>query len=72
MSKLFHTTVYVDERCLDLLLTENEIAQAFERSLVSENKSHIDFNKCCDCWSTTKPPQCSFWNKILGLCKNCG
>lgn len=69
--KLTHTTVYVDDRCLDLLLTEDEIAQAFERSLSPENKKYIDIKKCCDCWSTQKPPKCSFWNKILGLCNNC-
>jgi len=69
--KLIHTKVYVDERCLDLLLTEEEISQAFGRSLVSENRQYIDDTKCCDCWPTEKPPKCSFWNKILGCCNEC-
>lgn len=69
--KLIHTTAYVDDRCIDLLLTEDEIAQAFERSLSHENRRYIDLNKCCDCWSTQKPPKCSFWNKILGYCNEC-
>ena len=69
--KLIHTTAYVDDRCLDLLLTEDEISRAFERSLSTDNRSYIDLNKCCDCWSTQKPPKCKFWNRILGLCNNC-
>jgi hypothetical protein len=69
--KFIHTKVYVDDRCIDLLLTEDEVAQAFERSLSTDNKKYIDLKKCCDCWSTIKPPKCNFWNKILGLCTEC-
>lgn len=70
--KLFHATIIVDDRCLDLLLTEDEIAQAFERSLHSENIQILDKDKCCKCWSVIKPPQkCGFWNKILGYCQDC-
>jgi hypothetical protein len=69
--KLVHANVYIDDRCLDLLLTEEEIAVAFERSLVTENKQYIDIKKCCSCWSIRKPPKCNFWNKILGLCNEC-
>lgn len=69
--KLLHTKIYVDERCLDLLLTEDEVAQAFERSLSPDNRELIDLKKCCDCWSTVKPNTCSFWKRILGYCNNC-
>ncbi len=69
--RLFHTTVYVDDRCLDLLLSHDEIVQAFERSLADGNKKFIDLNKCCDCWSTKKPPKCSFWSRIMGCCRGC-
>lgn len=68
---LFHTTISIDDRCLDLLLTEDEIAQAFGRSLHSENNKFLDTNKCCKCWSATKPPKCGFWDKILNCCKEC-
>lgn len=71
MTKLFHTTISIDNRCLDLLLTEEEIAQAFGRSLLQANAEFIDTKICCKCWPTTQPPKCSFWNKILGYCKDC-
>lgn len=66
-----HTTITVDNRCLDLLLTEEEIASFFARSLQSANQKYISDSKCCSCWSTKKPPQCNFWTKILGLCLEC-
>lgn len=69
--KFLHTTIVVDDRCLDLLLTEDEIAQAFERSLRSENMQILDKDKCCKCWSVNKPQKCGFWNKILGYCQDC-
>lgn len=69
--KLFHTTITIDDRCLDLLLTEDEIAQSFGRSLYSENDQFIDKYKSCKCWPANKPPKCSFWDKILGCCKEC-
>lgn len=69
--KLFHTTITIDNRCLDLLLTEDEIAQSFERSLHSDNQQFIDKDKCCKCWPTNQPPKCGFWNRILGYCNHC-
>lgn len=68
---LYHTTIKKDDRCIDLLLTEDEIAQAFERALDQNNKSYISTEQCCDCWSIEKPPKCTFWSKILGLCEEC-
>jgi hypothetical protein len=69
--QLYHTNITIDNRCLDLLLTEDEITNAFGRSLKEENKNLIDTIKCCSCWPTKKPPQCGFWTKILGLCVSC-
>jgi hypothetical protein len=71
MNNLKHTTITVDDRCLDLLLTEDEIAIAFERSIKTENLSYIPTDKCCKCWPITKPPYCSFWHRILGMCLSC-
>lgn len=71
MHTLNHTTITIDNRCLDLLLTEQEIEIAFERSMKEENRLFIDVNKCCKCWPTNKPPECGFWKKILGLCLKC-
>jgi hypothetical protein len=68
---LRHTTITVDGRCLDLLLTDDEIANCFERSLADQNQKFIDSEKCCTCWPANKPPECPFWRKILGICENC-
>ena len=64
---LYHTTITKDNKCLDLLLTEDEIVRAFQRSLNSSNKNYISSEKCCSCWDLNKPPKCSFWEKILGI-----
>lgn len=66
-----HTTITVDDRCIDLLLTEDEIAAGLERFLRDENRKYIDEKKCCGCWPVNKPPECPFWRKILGLCMEC-
>jgi hypothetical protein len=66
----FHVKIDKDERCLDLLLTEDEIVNAFSRSLNPDNKEYI-VNDCCDCWPVVKPPECTFWRKIMGICKDC-
>lgn len=66
-----HATVTVDDRCLDLLLTEDEIAVAFERALKDDNQRFIDREKCCSCWPVNQPPECPLWRKILGVCKEC-
>lgn len=68
---LYHSTVIKDNRCVDLLLTEDEVIKAFERSLDPSNKIHIDPEICCHCWSIEKPPKCTFWSRIMGLCKEC-
>lgn len=68
---LRHTTIAVDGRCLDLLLTDEEISIAFERSLREENSGVIDPEKRCSCWPVNQPPECSFWRRILGICREC-
>ena len=71
MDKLYYTSINIDDRCLDLLLTEDEILTAFNRSLDHNNQKFIYTNKCCSCWPVKKPPQCSFWAKAIGLCYEC-
>lgn len=66
-----HTTITVDGRCLDLLITDDEISTLFERTLSEQNHKYIDMGKCCTCWPANKPPECPFWRKILGMCENC-
>lgn len=69
--KFRHTTIVVDGRCLDLLLTEDEIAVCFERSLHDVNQEFVNKEKCCTCWPVNLPPECPFWRRILGICKEC-
>ncbi len=66
-----HTTITVDGRCLDLLMTEDEIATCFERCLADSNQKFIPTEKCCACWPVNPPPECGFWRKILGMCREC-
>ena len=53
--KYLHTTIDVDDRCLDLLLTQDEVAECHHRSLNVENSPYIDMDKCCKCWPVEKP-----------------
>lgn len=69
--ELRHATVTVDGRCIDLLLNDDEIASALERALMEENQKYIDMDKCCSCWPVNQPPECPFWQRILGVCKEC-
>jgi hypothetical protein len=66
-----HTTIVVDGRCLDLLLTEDEIAASFERCLSENNQKFINQDHCCSCWPVNMPPECPFWKRIMGMCREC-
>lgn len=69
--ELRHAQITVDGRCIDLLLTEDEISNGLERFLRDENKQFIDMDKCCTCWPINLPPECPFWRRILGICESC-
>lgn len=66
-----HAVTTVDGRCLDLLLTDEEVSTAFERSLKDDNQQFIDNDRRCGSWPINKPPECSFWRRILGICREC-
>jgi len=66
---LRHTTIEIDGRCLDLLLTDEEVSQCFERALLNKNFKFIDLNKSCKSWTIDKPRTCSLWKKLLKICK---
>jgi hypothetical protein len=66
---LRHTTIEIDGRCIDLLLTEKEITTCFERALIDNNIKYIDLNKSCKSWPLTKPDTLSIWKKILKICR---
>ena len=67
-----HTIINVDNKCLDLLLTDQEIQTAFARALDANNSQYIDRNICCKCWPIDANKECCpFWKNIFGLCEHC-
>jgi hypothetical protein len=69
---LRHTIINVDNKCLDLLLTEEEIQNAFARAIDVANKQYINETICCKCWPIDSNNECCpFWKKIFGLCEHC-
>jgi len=69
---LKHTIINLDNKCLDLLLTEEEIQGAFARALDHNNAQYINENICCKCWPVDSNKECCpFWKKIFGLCESC-
>lgn len=68
---LRHTTITVDGRCIDLLLNDEEISAGLERAIDGANQGLIDMDKCCSCWPVNQPPECPFWERVLGICKQC-
>ena len=59
----------MDGRCIDLLLTADEISKGSKRATSSHNNKFIP-ETVNTCWPIEQPPKCSFWSKILGTC-NC-
>lgn len=56
-----------DGRCLDMLLPMKEIEKAVARAEDRKNTELIP-DTCCTCWPIEKPPECSFWNRIMFNC----
>ena len=63
---LIKTKVTVDGRCLDLLLTHEEIISAHARAMDINNINLIG-DDCCSCWPSIKEP-CGFWDRMLNRC----
>ena len=66
-SELIFLQATKDGRCLDMLFTEKEIAKALARAEDPKNSDLIP-DTCCTCWPIEKPPECSFWNRIMFNC----
>jgi hypothetical protein len=64
---LKYTKIEVDGRCLDLLLTDVEISRGVKRA-TEEKNLHLIPENSNTCWPLEKPPECSFWNRIIGNC----
>lgn len=65
---LIHTKVEIDGRCIDLLMTEEEVIACFKRALLNENFKYINLENSCNSWPVQKPKTCIFWKKLLGIC----
>jgi hypothetical protein len=65
----FYAKAQIDDRCVDLLLTEAEITRAFSRA--KENPSLVDdtrgYSELC-CQTPTEKRKCNIWDKLLGNC----
>jgi len=66
-NKLYYTKIEIDGRCVDLLFTEKEIAKASKRTENGKNCEYIP-ETVNTCWPIEQPPNCSFWNRIIGKC----
>jgi len=66
MSKeLFHTSIKIDDRCVDLLLTESEAKTASNRAQAMPTKIPVDGQ----CWPIEKPnSKCRIWDFVTGKC----
>ena len=65
-ASLTKTKVIVDGRCLDILLTEDEVILAHARAMQPENTNLLG-DDCCSCWPIDKEP-CGFWDSVLNKC----
>ena len=67
-NKLFYSKIQIDGRCVDLLLSEAEITRAAKRAYDPKNIECLGQDATL-CWPIEKPPECSFWNRLIGKCK---
>jgi len=56
-----------DGRCIDMLLPMKEIEKGVSRAIDPKNTDLIP-NNCCTCWPIEKPPNCTFWDRLLFNC----
>jgi len=66
-NELIHVQTTKDDRCIDMLLTVNEIEKGVNRAIDPKNSDLIS-KTCCTCWPIEKPPKCSFWDRVLFGC----
>lgn len=64
---LIYVQTKIDGRCIDMLLSEKEISKGAARFEDPKNKNKIPTD-CCTCWPIEKPPECTFWNRIMFKC----
>ena len=65
----YYAKANIDGRCVDLLLTKNEMVRAFSRAkenhgIVDETRGYTEL--FCELPSEKK--KCSIWEKLLGRC----
>lgn len=64
---LITTKAMIDGRCLDLILTEEEVIAAHARSFNPEYSLLLG-DDCCSCWPVEREP-CGFWDRLLNKCE---
>jgi len=68
-NELIHVQFVKDDRCVDMLLSMNEIEKGVARAIDPKN-SNLLSQTCCTCWPVEKPPKCSFWDRLLFNCSD--
>lgn len=65
--ELIYAQATIDGRCIDLLLTHDQIMQGFESGL-SNPDAIPAFGQC---WNIQKPNKCSLLDRIMNRCCDC-
>jgi hypothetical protein len=68
MSELYHAKAKINERDIDLVLTEDQLLEGISAAL--KNSDFICKQNPGACWPIEKPQACGVWKRIFGLC-NC-
>ena len=66
-NELIYAQVNIDGRCIDLLLTHDQIMEGFESGLSNPDKIPA-FGQC---WNINKPNKCSLLDRIMNRCCDC-
>lgn len=64
---LIYAQATIDGRCIDLLLTQDQILQGFENGLANPERIPV----CGQCWDIKKPNKCGILDRIMNRCCDC-
>ena len=69
MSKedLIYAQATIDGRCIDLILTQEQLMQGFETGLARPDL----IPACGQCWDIKKPNKCGVLDRIMNRCCVC-
>jgi hypothetical protein len=68
MSELYYAKARLNDRDIDLVLTEEQLLEGISSAL--KNPNFICEQNPGACWPVEKPESCGIWKRIFGIC-NC-